>query len=425
MAQAFRESGAPTPLGTGLVVGEHQVQLTGSRGGIAPDIGADGRLSTYRTIYHPSETTVSRSTPIRVTSGEDREGVDIRLALEPAVKVSGVVNGPDGPAANLGVKLIPADAEVFSSESGFETAITVTDADGRFTLLGVSPGDYGVKVIRVPRAPLASSMTTVIQSGSTTIMTGSSVGLAAAPPAEPTFWAEQDLSVGTNDVENLSLTLAAGARVMGRMEFEGSAERPTAADMERLGVSLARVDGQRVALGLSTARASSEGTFTTMGYPPGRYFISANAPPRGGWSLKSVEVGGRNVLNAPFDLGTEDVSGVVVRFSDATTEVTGTVRIPPGGDPDALVIVFPADHRAWLANGMSPRLTRQVRIDNGGAFTIRGLSAGEYMVVAVPAGTEVELDDPQSVAALARSASTLSLTEGGRSSLTLILAGVR
>jgi hypothetical protein len=127
----------------------------------------------------------------------------------------------------------------------------------------------------------------------------------------------------------------------------------------------------------------------------------------------------------PLTLGAEDIAGVVVRFGTLSSELTGTVRLPAGSDGDALVVAFPADYRTWHASGVAPRRTRTTRVDDTGGFRIVGLPAGDYLIVAVPAGTVVDLQDPAAVAALARSATSLTLAEGGRQNVSLTLVEIR
>jgi hypothetical protein len=46
---------------------------------------------------------------ITVGSGEDRAGLDLQMRLVPGSRVSGTLTGPDGPVANIGLKLVPVD----------------------------------------------------------------------------------------------------------------------------------------------------------------------------------------------------------------------------------------------------------------------------------------------------------------------------
>jgi protocatechuate 3,4-dioxygenase beta subunit len=424
LLQQFRESRAPTPSPAGLRVDDHVVQVNTIRSSTSPDLGPDGRLSVYRTIYHPAATRVERAEPVRLTSGEDREGVDLRLSLEPAFVVSGEITGLDGPAAHLGVRLIPADADRFSTETGMETALTATDLQGRFALHGVPPGQYTLKALRVPRGPSNLSITSVVQTGGSTVtMSTSTLGPPAPPIDAPTLWATRDVAVGDADVDGLSLTLAEGARVSGRFEFEG-ATPPPADQLARMAVSLAPADGQRLPVGFSVARLGPDAAFTTVGYPPGRYFLNASAIAANDvrWTVRAVEVGGRNAVDQPIELAGDDLEGVVVRLNAQSAELAGTVQFAPGAEPEAIVLIFPSDYRTWMANGMSPRRSRTVRTDENAAFTIPGLLAGSYLAVALPAGTTVELQDPNELAGLASMGTVVQLGDSGRQTVALTVA---
>src|SRR5262249_53355145 len=158
--------------------------------GAGPPVPLDeNRFMTYQTQYFPASTTAGHATVITLGSGEERAGIDMQLKLVTTVKVSGSVVGPDGPVRNVGVKLVPGENEAFTAESGGEAAVTATDAAGNFTLLGVTPGQYTLKILRVPR-PLSSgpsAMTMIEVTGPNGMMmgVGTSLGSNAPPPALP------------------------------------------------------------------------------------------------------------------------------------------------------------------------------------------------------------------------------------------------
>ena len=84
------------------------------------------------------------------------------------------------------------------------------------------------------------------------------------------------------------------------------------------------------------------------------------APP--GWTLRSVTSEGRDISDTPLDVGSADVANIVITFTDRQTKVTGVVRGANGNaDPDALVVVFPADSAAWTGFGLNPRRMRSTR----------------------------------------------------------------
>ncbi|HET9373237.1 MAG TPA: carboxypeptidase-like regulatory domain-containing protein [Vicinamibacterales bacterium] len=404
-------SGAPTASAGGLRVGDQLLQTPSiiGRSLAPPPLAADGRLRAYRTVYFPAAATAAEATVIRLASGETRDDVALQLRLESTVTVSGEVMGPDGPVANIGVKLLPAGSEELTSDTGFETATTATDAAGRFVLLGVAPGSYTARVLRVPRpgGPVDISQMTMV-GGS--LVTPPSMPPPGAP-VEPVWWAAQPLSVGESDIANVNLTLREGAKLSGRIVFEGAAEKPGPDRLRVIGISLGATAGTSVPT--VPARPDAEGRFTTMGYPPGRYFVNASAvAPQ--WTVKSVMVDGRDASADPIDLEGSDITGVVITYTDKPTTIAGTVTGSGRGDVDAVVIVIPADYRRWMDAGMSTRRTRQVSANRTGAYTLPNLPAGEYLIAAFDAGVAINLEDPQFIAELVRVATPIRLADGER-----------
>jgi hypothetical protein len=170
-------------------------------------------------------------------------------------------------------------------------------------------------------------------------------------------------------------------------------------------------------------RVGEDGRFTITGYQPGRYFFtSAGRAP--GWFLKSVMVNGINALDQPFELTTEDLDTVVVTFVDRQTTLSGTVTGASGAPAEGTVMIFPAAHREWIARGMAGRLVRSVRTQAAGSFTIAGLPARDYLVVALAEEDVPDPQDPSVYAALARVATTVTLVEDGARTVSLKLAQV-
>jgi hypothetical protein len=281
----------------------------GSRGtGSAPAPGADGRVLTYPSTFYPGVGVIAQATPITVASGEDRAQIDLQLKLLPSMRVSGTVMGPDGPMRNLGVRLLPAGADDFTSDTQVEAASSVTDANGAFTFLGVTPGSYTLKALRIPRPmPVSSrgvSSTMVEVTGPGGLMMGMSMGAgaASAPPPPPplptelTLWATTSVSVGDSDVGGLAVMLQPGVRLSGRIVFDGDAGKPTPEQVQQTFITLSPVTSTTSVASVAK-RVESDGTFATNGFPPGKYLVTASAIPAlaGKWKFKSATSGGRVV----------------------------------------------------------------------------------------------------------------------------------
>jgi hypothetical protein len=408
--------GAMMPAGTaGSIQVGHVVQAIG-RSAIPPPVGADAKVFAYPTLFFPAAPSIAKAELITVVSGDERTGVDLQLRPAPMSKVSGLVIGPDGPAANMALHLVPAESESGPMEP--DAATTLTDRNGAFTLLGVPPGQYLLRTTKVPRPVFPNTgTTTIIQTGTGGMMM-STLGGGEPPapppmPADPTLWAEVPLSVGRADVTDLTIPLRTGLRVSGRVEFDGTKEKPAGTALTRMVIMLEPVEGR----GPTTppgGQLDAGLQFKTYGVPAGKYFVQSGIPPPG-WTFKSAIYQGRDLSEVPLDLESADISGVVVTFTDRPTELSGTVQTSSGVDPSTTVIVFPSDHAAWTNSGpVNRRRVRGTRTGATGAYKLTGLPAGSYYIAAVPEESAAELLDPKFLETLSGTAARVTLDDGER-----------
>jgi hypothetical protein len=443
-------SNAPPPSSGGYRVGDLTLQTSSSGrggtagGGTAPAPGEDGRVQIYPTVFYPASRALADATLLSLGSGEDRRGVDLHLTLTTAVRVSGTVVGPEGPVRNMGVRLLSQGAEDFTVDSSLDAAAGATDGNGIFTLLGVPPGSYTLKVLRVPRilSTSSASMTTVEVMGPNGMIMGmSSSGPSTSPPpplpTDPTLWGAMPVVVGERDLAGLTVQLRTGLRISGRLEFVGTREKPAAAQLQRVSISLTSNEPRGFAQ-TPAVRVEADGRFSTGGHPPGKYQISANvpsapgaapggAPPGQAWAIKSVTLGGRNVSDEGLDLVAEDVSGLVITFTDQSTELSGMVT-DGSGQPDrtAEVIVFPADSLAWKQGFFNTRRTRNLRPSTVGVYSTVGMPAGDYFIAAVQSDAiAADWQDPRLLEKIAAVATRVTLTDGEKKTQALTTKIIR
>ena len=178
------------------------------------------------------------------------------------MRVSGVLTGPDGPAAGHGVRLHPADCSTLAFD--VPVAYGQTDSAGRFGLVGITPGSYVVQAYRVqpamtfrpPPPPGAGAPP------------GARGELPADPAsASPPLFAHAPITVGTSHVDNVALTLRPGTKISGRVVFEG-ASAPAAAALQTITVTIRPLFGTLP--GSTEARVDADGRFSFAGYPAGR-----------------------------------------------------------------------------------------------------------------------------------------------------------
>jgi hypothetical protein len=236
-------------------------------------------------------------------------------------------------------------------------------------------------------------------------------GVPPPPPTEPTLWATTPIAIGKTPVEGLTVTLQVGPRIRGRVEFEGTTERPEAAALQRIAILLEPATAASNIRPIPPGRIEASGNFVTGGVPGGKYFVRTFGTPEG-WFLKEARYEGTDLTDTAVTLEGRDLSGVIIVFTDRPTELSGTVRNTRGADADATVVIFPTDADQWITPGS--RRIRSVSTSRTGIYKFAGLPPGDYYVAAVADDSSAEWQDPEVLASLARDASRVSLDDGER-----------
>jgi hypothetical protein len=381
---------------------------------VPPASSAGSPLFIYPTQFFPGAPSASRATVLDIGSGQQRDNVDFALRPVRAMRISGTVVGLDGPAAGMALRLIPtADGAI----TDLEAAGALSGPDGAFVFFGVQPGEYTIKTFRVPQSSARQpTNVTQMQVGSSMIMSSSSAGGPPSPiPDDPTVFADVAIGVGNQDVSGVVVPLQRGGRVTGRVEFDGVKERPDPQALARIPVTFERADG--LALGgsfqaIPSGRVDETGAFKTYGVPAGAYMIRVPvAPP--GWSLKGVMSEGRDISDSPLTMRTADVANVTIVFTDRPSKLAGIARTSDGNpDPEALVVVFPADTATWNNFGLSPRRMRSARAAKTGAYAFDALPAGDYFVASIREESYGQWQTPEVLEELARTAVQVKLGDG-------------
>lgn len=369
-------------------------------GVVTPDPAGRGKWRSYATQWYPSSPTAANAEPVSLSVGEERGGVDFGMRYVATSSISGQLVGPGGPASQYVLRLVPNDTGEWTGEP--EAAVATTDPNGMFQFLTIPSGSYTLQSIRTPQQR---------EDGATGSVTD-----------EPLMFATMPVSVGTDDIAGLLLTLQEGFRLSGRFEFAGMRARPTASQFQ-IPVMVESADGRPPNQGGPPIRPTLDGRFTTPGQLPGKYFVRTGGAP-GGWTLQSISVNGVDATETPIEL-TQNISGVVVTFTDQISDVRGTVKGITAGDDPPAVVVFPSDNMSWKNFGANPLRMRRTQANAAGNFSLGSLPSGDYFAIAVPEEFSSEWQDPAYLEVLSRTAFRFTLSLGERRTVELSVQDVR
>jgi hypothetical protein len=294
----------------------------------------------FATTYYASSDAGPPIT-IALEVAQQRLGLDFSLTASRTARVAGRVTRTNGePMAGEAVQLsltIPGTGVFFAGSQ----ISTRTAADGAFELRDVPPGAYSIRA----GARNETAIETVVVSG---------------------------------DVDNLVLVATSGSPVTGMIVTDEGAPPPFTASGVRLNLL---TDSDRVKPTVRVPAINNDWTFALSNVGGPFVFRVQGLPP--GWMLDAVRIGDRDITDVPFDVptGGKEVSGLQIVITEKIGKIGGTVVTADRGAPasDATVVVFSEEEDQWI---FGSRFVRSARPASNGTYTITGLPAGNYLVVA-------------------------------------------
>jgi hypothetical protein len=230
------------------------------------------------------------------------------------------------------------------------------------------------------------------------------------------------VTVRDTNLDGIAVGLRPGARIVGRVVFEGSSDKPTAATLAATTFMAQATDGRRFEV-LTASGIRADGTFETAGLPPGAYqLVQFPYWNFAGWSRASLEIDGTPGTGRPIVVGTSDVP-VVIRFSDRQTRLTGMVTGPGSSGPGATVYVFSTDKETWT-HPLHAGTTFELRPTRTGAYQTL-LPPDEYFVTAVDVAPGNNWRAVDALDALSKTAKTASIAPGQTATLDVVLGQLR
>jgi hypothetical protein len=323
------------------------------------DLGVNEELlKAYAPTYYPGVGSINESRPVTVAVGQELLDVNFNLLLVRTAQVTGSVTSADGSITYSGqVSLAPETGAGPGGrgQPGVNFGGRI-NWEGRFSIGNVPPGRY---VLR-----------------------------ARGTDTDPALFAAQPLTVASGDLTDIAVILFPGASIAGTVSFEGT--NPPEMSRVRITAPSAETGGS---LGPNpNARVDKDGNFTLEGVAAGSHWIRS-AGQLNGWTLKSVLVTNREVIDTPIELRSgEAVSSVRLVFTNKQQEINGTVTNEQGQPvTDFTVLAFGVDPDLWRP------LARQIataRPDQNGKFQIRSLPPGNYYLVTVDPAEQGEWFEP-------------------------------
>jgi hypothetical protein len=345
--------------------------------------------SAFMTTFYPQASTQTDAAPIEMKRGEERDGIDFTLATRPAFRITGTVTGHDA-TQRMAIELLPPAPRDPRADP---IAATWFGSPAAFAFATVPPGRYVVRALSTPNMPMGSHGNPPLRE----------------LPAGQTLWAEVPVTVVDRDMA-VTLNLRAGARVHGRVEFDGGTPPPPFEILRDrfggIGLVVERADGTRTDFRGALLGADR---FSTIQLEPGRYVFLPWAP--NPWRLKSVTHEGRDIRDYPFEIGSADIRDVVITFTDQPSTIRGQVRRePPYETTRGWVTIFPSDRALWSDYGILPRRIAFVELGRSGIFEVE-VPPGTYLIAATPQSTRGRIT-PEALEQLAAFATTVVVGDG-------------
>ena len=339
---------------------------------------------SFPPVYYPGVLNPREAARVEVAAGEEVGGFYFTLIEARSYGISGRVLTPEGrPARSVWIRSRRESDEFLVS--GMEPSAD-TDRQGEFKVKGLLPGRHRVT--------------------------------ARSEGNEELRMASAFVEVTDRDIEGLTLVLAAGAEITGRIISD---REEVDLDWRRIGLYMEPIGTSWRYAGGGSSRVEEDFTFKIADVPEASYrFVVRLFNTTGNHYVESIRIRTEELIDQPMEVRSGDrLEGVEIRISSEGAQISGVVEKEEGREvaQAATVLVFAADPEY---RGRHSRFTRRARTDQRGQFSLKGLVPAQYLVCALTDheyGFESNLDYLRS---LERDAERIDLSPGQRSEKNLV-----
>lgn len=386
------------------------------------------------TMY-PGTPRIDAASLVTVVAGAERVGIDFAVQPVRAASIDGTVQGPVLNLDRVELSLV-IDGPQFPQFSSSRPILTQPpDARGRFHYDNLPPAHYTVLARAVTGAGDASVKTQNDGVGFAISGSGGRSGGAGPGPGQEYVYGKTDIDIDGSGVSGMSVNLTPGGTASGKLVIDRAlAAAPD--DLTQIRISMMSPVLSSVSVSSNTrignhfdqivpGAMKPDGTWEVRGIPPGLFLWQVSLPPAmvKDWWLRSAVLNGRDLLDAAIDVQPgQDLSGIEFTLTDRHNELSGTLTTAEGkAATDYFIIVCPSDPTLWTPRS---RRVKSLRPSSNGAFSVKDLPAGEYVIAALTDVAPGEWNDPQWLASVAPSGAKITIVNGEKTVQNLRVGGL-
>jgi Carboxypeptidase regulatory-like domain len=338
---------------------------------------AESSAQEYVPTYYPGSLDPAKAATITVKPGDEIPSVDILLQRVAAYKIRGRIYNmiTHRPGKDVSIMLSLRNSHL--AWSSFEFQARVQNKDGSFVLNDILPGSYTLSAYWFDEGK--------------------------------SYVAKQNIDVGNADVEGVTLTIAPGMTINGRVIWDGK----PGLEGDELSVSLYSPE-QIMDFG-SAARVSPNAAFTLKDISESTYQLYVNGMSKDCY-IKAIRYGMADALYDGFAVQRGTDASLEVTLSSRGARVQGAVT-----DADGLpvagvwaVLVPEQAHRGQM------QMYRETTTDQYGHFELRGVPPGDYKLFSWDQVENGAWQDPEFLKPFEEKGEEVKLQEGESKSVNLV-----